>query len=56
MKKTIAFILLPLSILITLLQAMYESVIEPLSTSIGNGINELLTTNYEFWKKVFRWK
>ena len=55
MKRLIAFLLIPVAFIFLILKKMWE-VTEPLAIWIGDGMIEILEMNYDFWKKIFKWR
>ena len=55
MKQVIAFILLPVSFVLVLLELVWEF-FEPVVSNVSDGIKAILEINYNFWAKKFKWE
>ena len=55
MKRLIAFILMPVAGILLFFKKWLE-LVTPLAEDIGNGVTNIISDNYNFWEKVFKWK
>lgn len=55
MKKIIATLLIPITALILLFEKVIEAALA-IGQPITDGVTLIVEKNYNFWKKIFKWK